>query len=226
MTVGTVALGEGSWTMAGAASAGVSAGSAPGDGISQAGGTGLAEQALEILMVGEAEFVEAGLRTSATAVRHAAERRIEQRAKIRELQQRIAEAQANRSWWQKFCDALGWVGKVLGAVGGALAVVATAGAALPAALTIGVAVGAGAAGLTSAIGRLGLGAAEREIGQRNADQLAAEGEQAEWTRLGRDGQALAEALVGLESAMREQALRWIGNEDASRRLAAGRVLER
>ena len=189
-------------------------------------GDAVADRALEILMIGEAGLAEDGLRTAATAVRQAAERRIEQRAKLRELMRRIEEAQHDRSWWQKFCDAFGWVGKVLGAIGAVAAVVATAGAALPAVLTVGLAVGAGAAGLTSALGRLGVGAAERAAANLSADRLQEEGDLVAWEEFGRDGRALAEALVEIEAAMREQALRWIANEDAGRRLGAAVVLER
>lgn len=185
-----------------------------------------ADRALELLMVAEAELTDDGVRTASTAVRQAAERRIEQRAKIREILRRIQEAQQNRSWWQKFCDAFGWIGKVLGAIGGVVAVVATAGAALPAALTIGLAAGAGAAGLTSALGRLGVGAADRDEANLLADRMQEEGRLAEWQEQGRDARALAEALVGIETAMRQQALRWIANEDAARRLAASVVLDR
>jgi len=185
-----------------------------------------ADHALELLMVDEAELTDDGVRTAATAVRQAAERRIEERAKLREILRRIQEAQQNRSWWQKFCDAFGWIGKVLGAIGGAIAVVATAGAALPAALTIGLAVGAGAAGLTSALGRLGIGAADRDEANLLADRMQEEGQLADWQGHERESRALAEALVGIESAMRQQALRWIGNEDAARRLVASRVLDR
>ncbi|MBN1773053.1 MAG: hypothetical protein JXB32_17435 [Deltaproteobacteria bacterium] len=191
-------------------------------------GTGdvVADRALELLMAAEADLADDGVHTAASAVRQATERRIEQRAKLRELMRRIQEAQQNRSWWQKFCDAFGWVGKILGAIGGVVAVVATAGIALPAALGIGLAVGAGTAGLTSALGRLGVGAAERDAANLSADRLQEEGNLAAWEEYGRDGRALAEALVGLESAMREQALRWIGNEDEARRLGASMVLDR
>jgi hypothetical protein len=189
-------------------------------------GDAVADLALEILMIGEAEFAQDALHTATTSVRQAAERRIEQRATIRELTRRIEEAQQNRGWWQRFCDAFGWVGKALGALGGALAVVATGGAALPAALTIGLAAGASAGGLTAALGRLGIGAAERDAANLAADKLREEGELAEWQELGREGRALAEALVGAEAAMREQVLRWIDREDLGRRIGAAVVLDR
>jgi hypothetical protein len=227
MSVGSVpGLAERRTLTTGAVGSEVPAASASAVGARPCTGDAVADRALEILMIGEVELAEDGLRTATTAVRQVGERRIEQRAKLRELTRRIEEAQHNRAWWQKFCNALGWVGKVLGAIGGAVAVVATAGVALPGVLTIGLAVGAGAAGLTSALGRLGVGAAERAAANLSADRLQEEGELAAWEEIGRDGRALAEALVGVETAMREQALRWIANEDAGRRLGAAVVLER
>lgn len=205
------------------------AGPAPGSPAAEAGsrtGDVAADHALELLMVAEAALTDDGVRTASTAVRQAAERRIEQRAKIREILRRIQEAQQHRSWWQKFCDAFGWVGKVLGAIGGVVAVVATAGAALPAGLAIGLAAGASAAGLTSALGRLGIGAADRDAANLLADRMQEEGKLSDWQAYERDGRAMAEALVSIESAMRQQALRWIGNEDAARQLAASVVLDR
>lgn len=227
MSVGSVHGTAERWTLAmGAVGSEDAVPPAPTDGVRPGTGDAVADRALEILMIGEAGLAEDGLRTAATAVRQAAERRIEQRAKLRELMRRIEEAQHNRSWWQKFCDAFGWVGKVLGALGAVAAVVATAGVALPGVLTVGLAVGAGTAGLTSALSRVGVGAADRAAANLAADRLQEEGELAAWEEFGRDGRALAEALVEVETAMREQALRWIANEDAGRRLGAAVVLER
>jgi len=186
----------------------------------------VADRAVELLMADEAELADEGVRAAGTAVRQAAARWVEQRAKIREILRRIHEAQENRSWWQKFCDAFGWIGKVLGAIGGAIAVAATAGAALPAALTIGLTAGAGAAGLTSALGRLGVGSAGRDEANLLADRMQEEGKLAEGQAYERESRAVAEALVAVESAMRDQALRWLRNEEAGRRLSASVVLDR
>jgi len=179
-----------------------------------------AERALEILMEGETENIDAELRNATSSLREAATRRIETQAKIRAILQRIEEAQANRSWWQKLCDGLGVLGTVLGALGAVATVVATAGVGGIAVAAVALSLAGAAAGLGSSMTTLGVGAWQKEADNLKADRMAQDIErQSALERLGRE-QAVAEALVAVEDGMRQRALAWIDREDEGRRRAA------
>jgi hypothetical protein len=87
-------------------------------------------------------------------------------------------------------------------------------------VVLGVALAAAGAGLTSALGGLGVGAYKSDALSLQADRQQQDGEvQQQQERMSRE-EALAQAVIATESAMRERAMVWIGHEDEGRRTAA------
>ena len=182
--------------------------------------TAVAERALELILASEAQVARTELGNSIDAIRSGASCRIKGREQIRQLMMRIEEAERNQTGWEKFVEAFSWIGKIVGAVAAVAASVATFGVAVPGMVVLGVALAAAGAGLTSALGGLGVGAYKSEALGLRADQQQQEGEVQQQQELMSREEAAAQVVLAVESAMRERAMVWIGHEDQGRRTAA------
>jgi hypothetical protein len=175
-------------------------------------------------MADEAELATAQTRVAKMAARQAAERRIELRAEIREIERRIAEAQQNRSFWDKLVDAFTYIGAALAAVAGVAVSVATMGGATAAAVagvvaTVSGIAGAGAGALAGG-SQFAATLEEAEALELSADRMGVEDRIATGDETAAQVRAFAEAVAQSEDVMRRQALSWIRNEDEARRTAA------
>jgi hypothetical protein len=185
--------------------------------------SGIAERALEVVAAAEAENADDAVHNAGRAVRQGAQRRIDARAKIRELVHRLEEAQRNQSIWQKITGVFKWLGTALAAVAGVALTVATCGAGSVAAVAGTVALAASLGGAASGAGGALATLGERTYASRGmgleADRLVED----DAVRAAEDGiaeqEAFAQAIVETEEAMRQQALSWMANEDAARRVA-------
>ncbi|MBI5486576.1 MAG: hypothetical protein HY905_04515 [Deltaproteobacteria bacterium] len=181
---------------------------------------GVADRAMEVVLAGESEFADAATHDAQTAARQAAERRIEQRTKIREIQKRIAEAQANKSFWDKIGEAFTYIGAAIATIGSVVASALSFGSAAPLGLAGSVAMwsaiaGAGA-GVVAAGSHFGAASLGTDAANLQADEMAVDDAMAmTHDQLGQ-AQAFAQAIVDTEDALRQQALSWIRNEDGGR----------
>ncbi|MBI5503104.1 MAG: hypothetical protein HY907_22855 [Deltaproteobacteria bacterium] len=190
---------------------------------------GVAARALELVLAGEAEFADAATHEAQAAARHAAERRIEQRAKIRELEKKIAEEQANKSFWEKLADAFMYIGAALATVAAVTASVVSFGAASApsiaaaaatwTAVASAAAAGGAAAGAVTAGSRFGAASCDSNAANLQADVLAGNDAIAATQEQLAQTQTFAQAVVDTEDALRRQALAWLRNEDEARRVA-------
>ena len=187
---------------------------------------GHAERAMELVLGGQSEFADAATHEAQAAVRHAADRRIELRAKVREIRRQIAEAQANKSIWDKIAGAFKWIGAALATVAGAALSVVSFGSAAAGAVAGSVALWAAVAGAAAGAVTAGakFGSAERECDAANlgADRMGVDDAIAMTQDRLAQQQAFAEAIAQTEDALRQQALAWIRNEDDARRVVARR----
>ena len=180
----------------------------------------VSDRALELILAGESQVAGAELGGSIRAIRAGAACRADGRAQIRALMARIQEAESHKTGWQKFVEAFTWIGRIVGAAAAVLASVATFGAAVPGVVILGVSLAAAGAGLTSALGGLGVGTYESQAMRLQADRQEQEGQvQQAQEQMSRE-EAAAQVVLAVEGAMRERALVWMGTEDEGRRTAA------
>jgi hypothetical protein len=180
----------------------------------------VADRALELILAGETQVANGELRGSIAAIRSGSALRVDGRATIRALAARIHEANEHKTAWQKFVEAFSWIGKIVGAVAAVVASVASFGAAVPGAVVLGLSLAAGGAGMTAALGKLGVGAHQSEALKLQADQQQEKGEvQQVQEQMSRE-EAAAQVVLAAEGAMRERAMVWIGIENEGRRTAA------
>jgi hypothetical protein len=185
---------------------------------------GYAERAMELVLEDQSEFADAATHDAQTAVRQAADRRIELRAKVREIRRQIAEAQANRSVWDKIADAFKWIGAALATVAAAALSVVSFGSAAAGAVAgsvaLWVAVAGAAAGGITAGAKLASAESEADAANLGADRMGVDDALAMTQDQRAQQQAFAEAIAATEEALRRQALAWIRNEDDARRVVA------
>ena len=180
----------------------------------------VADRALELILAGEAQVANGELGSSIAAIRTGTTLRADGRARIRALMAKIHEAEEHKTAWEKFVDAFSWIGKIVGAVAAAVASVASFGAAVPGVVVLGLSLAAAGAGLTAALGGLGVGAYKSEALGLKADHQQHEGEVQEQQELMSREEAAAQVVLAVESAMRERAMAWIAHEDEGRRTVA------
>ncbi len=179
-----------------------------------------ADRALELILTEESQVANGELGNSLAALRAGTAMRADCRARIRALMAKIHEAERHKTAWEKFKEAFSWIGKIVGAAAAVLASVASFGAAVPGMVVLGVSLAAAGAGLTSALGGLGVGACKSEAMRLQADQQQQEGEvQQQQEQMSRE-EAAAHVVLTVETAMRERAMVWIRQEDEGRRTAA------
>jgi hypothetical protein len=154
-------------------------------------------------------------------VRRCAARLERVRERLREIRPRIREALREAAEAQRLADRFGIAGLVLGALGSLAALLTTCGVALPGGIGLLLALGSGSAGIGKAMKEMEAQLDEAEAMEDEAEAAAQECDAAGTEASEQRAFDQLHALSEIETGLRAQALRWLQEEDAGRRLAAG-----